>query len=312
MTAPANSPSLLNPRAPCEVAPLIAVEDFGPEWSPGRAAQACLELERGGILKFSGVPFELPQADIAFLLSYAARDSRFHKNVSYRPASGVLRGFAGDPASEERTQCILRTYSQNVVAFAAKLLAPYAGRWTLDFASFRPLEEAGRSLSLHKRNDLLHVDAFPSRPTRGARILRVFTNLNPAEPRVWNAGLAFPRLAEQYAAAAGLSRFSAPGPLRRISRSLALRSSRSPYDSFMLHFHDWMKENASLQSGLPRRQVEFPPSSTWLVFTDGVPHAVMSGRFALEQTIIVPAQAMVAPELAPIRVLERLAGTKLA
>jgi len=62
----------------------------------------------------------------------------------------------------------------------------------LDFASFRPLEEQGRDLSLHKRNDLLHVDAFPSRPTHGGRILRVFANINPSVGRVWNVGEPFP------------------------------------------------------------------------------------------------------------------------
>ncbi len=72
-----------------------------------------------------------------------------------------------------------------MIAFLSSFLAPYAGKWILDFASFRPFEEDGRDLPLHKRNDLLHVDAFPSRPTRGGRILRVFTNLNLSKPRVW-------------------------------------------------------------------------------------------------------------------------------
>jgi hypothetical protein len=131
---------------------------------------------------------------------------------------------------------------------------------------------------------------------------------------VWNAGLPFPALAERYARAAGVQDFAtiSPSLWESMARRLKLVPDRSPYDSFMLHFHDWMKENADLQSTLPRRHLEFPPSSTWLVFTDGVPHAVMSGQFALEQTFIVPIEAMVTPEIAPLRVLERLSGAKLA
>jgi len=45
-----------------------------------------------------------------------------------------------------------------------------------------------------------------------------------------------------------------------------------------------------------------------MVFTDGVPHAVMSGQFALEQTFIIPPQALVSPDAAPLRVLESATG----
>ncbi len=51
---------------------------------------------------------------------------------------------------------------------------------------------------------------------------------------------------------------------------------------------------------------------SWLVFTDGVPHAVLSGQSALEQTFIVPMPALLAPDKAPLRVLESLCGRPLA
>jgi hypothetical protein len=38
----------------------------------------------------------------------------------------------------------------------------------------------------------------------------------------------------------------------------------------------------------------------------------LSGQYALEQTFIIPLQAMVAPQKAPIRVLEKIAGMPLA
>jgi hypothetical protein len=43
-----------------------------------------------------------------------------------------------------------------------------------------------------------------------------------------------------------------------------------------------------------------------------VPHAVLSGQYALEQTFIIPVRALVTPEKSPIRVLEKMAGRPLA
>ncbi len=76
----------------------------------------------------------------------------------------------------------------------------------------------------------------------------------------------------------------------------------------MLHLHDWLKENAEFQKRVQRKErLAFPPLATWRVFTDGVPHSALAGQFALEQTFIIPLEALVAPEATPIRVLERLA-----
>ena len=50
--------------------------------------------------------------------------------------------------------------------------------------------------------------------------------------------------------------------------------------------------------------LEFPAGSTWMVYTDQVPHAAMSGKFMTEQTFIIPVEAMVTPERCPLRVLE--------
>jgi hypothetical protein len=79
----------------------------------------------------------------------------------------------------------------------------------------------------------------------------------------------------------------------------------------MLRFHHFLKANREFQETCSRTRWEFPPQSTWLVFTDMVSHAVLSGQFALEQTFIVSKHALVLPEKAPVRVLERLAGCPL-
>jgi len=57
--------------------------------------------------------------------------------------------------------------------------------------------------------------------------------------------------------------------------------------------------------------VSFPPGSCWLVFTDMVLHAALGGEFALEQTFHLDVDELAEPDLAPIRVLERLSGRTL-
>jgi len=303
--------------------PWLTINDYGAGgWKTAadtavRSREYCAQLEAGVILYFPAPPFDLPQRDVEFLLALKPADSRLHKNISYRPESDLLRGFSDD-ASKPRVHEIMRHYAAQVRGFVDTFLAPYAGRLQMDYASFRPLEEEGRDLSLHKRNDLLHVDAFPSRPTRGARILRVFTNVNPAKDRVWVVAERFPELASRFAGAAGLPKYAnATGAWSQLMRGMSRVGlpvpDRAPYDEFMLHFHDWLKENAEFQQAREgKEQIAFPPLATWLVFTDGVPHSALSGQFAMEQTFIVPVEALVAPEVSPIRVLEKLAGKAMS
>ena len=304
------------------VMPWIKVGDYAAGgWAsgadaPARARHYCSELEKGEILFFSQPPFDLPGEDIRFLVSLTPADSRLHKNISYRPEQDVLRGF-DDAANEKRVHQIIRDYALQVRSLVERFLAPYAGKFQMDYTSFRPLEEEGRDLPLHKRNDLLHVDAFPSRPTRGGRILRVFTNVNPAKDRVWVVGERFPELAGKFAEAAGVKKFAGGSGVRSLKKGLGRLGlpipDRAPYDEFMLHFHDWLKENSEFQRAKEgKEQVSFPPMATWLVYTDGVPHAALSGQFAMEQTFIVPIEALVAPEVSPIRVLEKMAGTSMS
>jgi 3-deoxy-D-manno-oct-2-ulosonic acid (Kdo) hydroxylase len=287
--------------------------------SAARSRWCCEQLEAGQILFFDGIPYDFPQTDRDFLLQQRQSDSRIHKNISYRPKQDMLRGSVADSKEDiDRLHGIMRHFSEEITGLLTRVLAPYSAHWSLDYASYRPEEEQNRDLSLHKRNDLLHVDAFPSRPTRGGRILRCFTNINPTRSRNWLTTDRFPTLAEKFARPAGLEEIARSGDstnsfLNTLKRAVGIKIvDRSAYDKFMLRFHDYLKENSDFQKNCTKIHIAFPPMATWMCYTDSVPHAVLSGQYALEQTFIIPVRALVTPEKSPIRVLEKLAGRSLS
>lgn len=273
----------------------------------GRAA--CRSLEEGKILYFAQSPFPLPEADVEVLLRQRQSGSRWHKNIAYRPLQDRLTGFDPKHSDAQRMHEIMRSFSRRLLDYAATLLPAYARAWRLDYASFRPLEEQGRQLRLQARNDLVHVDSFPKRPTHGDRILRMFTNINPHAERHWITSDPFDVLARQMGRQFAEQFVPTHGPAlwrRWAARAGLPLRPYSAYDETMRGIHRRMKESALFQQYCQKNHSHFPPGSAWLVFTDAVPHAVVSGQYALEQTVIVPRSAMFLPERSPAAVLERL------
>lgn len=259
--------------------------------------------------------------DRTFLFGVRQSDSAYHKNIAYRPNEDRVTGFSRNSVDGERLREVLSTYSLLARRVVNELFAPHSAAWQIDFASYRPVEEEGRQLSLKARNDLLHIDAFSTRSTNGNRILRVFTNIHRIRSRVWLTGEPFEVQARRTAMLAGLGDFAAQARSARLGfRQLLTRMAncigvplkdRSPYDGFMRRFHHYLKANRDFQENSPKWRFEFPPGSTWIVFTDALPHAVLSGQFALEQTFLVPRCALVLPAKAPVNILEELCGTPL-
>src|SRR5262249_9318871 len=147
---------------------------------------------------------------------------------------------------------LLAHFSTTATAWLARMLPAYASAWRLDQVSFRPEEEATRRLRLTARNDLLHVDAFPSRPTDGYRILRLFANVNLTEPRVWMTSDPFAKLLERYGETAGLPDPGEFGLGERLRNGMLRifrphKKPRSLYDAFMHRFHNYLKANDRFQ-----------------------------------------------------------------
>lgn len=282
----------------------------------------CQELEDGNILFLPQCPFEFSEEELAFLLAQKQTGASHRKNIAYKPQSDKITNFVRSSKQQERQLLeIMRNYSKRVAEFLSQLLPPYAGKWRLDYASFRPFQEKGRQLRTRARNDLLHVDSFPTRPMHGRRILRFFTNINPKESRYWTTTEPFEQLASRFGGKPGMPfpsgiKDSIVAKLMQSSKKIARKLGlpvvqRSPYDIFMLNLHNFLKENGEFQESCPKDYWEFPPNSCWIVFTDQVSHAATAGQYALEQTLIIPKSALVHPEKAPVSVLEKLTGSRM-
>lgn len=279
--------------------------------STGSERELAQALERGEVVYFPKSPFALLEADDHRFLLEQELGRASHKNISYDPHKGRLGGYRRRDAEQvERLRRVLRQFSECATAWLGSLLPRYAACWKLDRVSFRPEEEARRRLRQTARNDLVHVDAFPTRPTHGDRILRLFVNVNPSEPRVWVTSDPFGKLLSRYGTHAGLPDGSGPSWTEKVTERVlrlfqSARRSRSAYDAFMLRFHDFLKANDEFQEHCPKRYWNFQPGSVWLAITDTASHAVLRGRFALEHSYFLPLEALALPQESPAVLLER-------
>jgi hypothetical protein len=263
-------------------------------------------VEAGQVLHFPRLAFTLDDAERALLSpSLLAEGVR---NISLDTA-GQLKGVAGDPAVQRTVGTLMGRFAANARALVRGLFPAYDAHLRAAPTSLRPTQVSTRKQSVRADDRRLHVDAFPTRPNRGERILRVFSNINPAgEPRVWRVGEPFEDLARRY-----LSQLKPYAPWQaRVLHGIGLtKSLRSEYDHLMLQLHDRMKMDDRYQREAPQQRVEFPAGSTWVCFSDHTLHAAMGGQYMLEQTFHLPVSAQYDPSASPLGILTRLAGRPL-
>jgi hypothetical protein len=284
----------------------LSIAEWHGPFEPTVRTHAVDALEAGQVL-MAPLPFQM-LAEERFLLSPTVMGSE-RKNISFDAATGRIGNTSLSGGEAERLQTMLRRFADMGETLLHDLLPGYAPALQRARTSFRPAEIAGRQYSPRHDDRLLHVDAFPSRPMRGQRILRLFSNVSAdGAPRAWRVGEPFPEFARQFLPRTGSA---TPGGAWLLQRLGITKGRRSEYDRIMLRLHDTGKLDATYQSGAPRADLSFAAGTTWLCFTDQVLHAALAGHCALEQTFHLPVTAMAHPERSPLRVLEQLAGRAL-
>ena len=261
-------------------------------------------LEEGNVIRLPLVGFALTDLERRFL-SPSWSDGRA-KNISLE--DGRLKGAVGSEADRAELAAMVARFAAAAAGLVTALFPRYAPYVKRARSSYRPQGAVGRDVSWRKDDSRLHVDAFPSRPNRGERILRVFTNVNPNEDRVWRVGEPFEAMAKTL-----LPRISGPlpGSAALLAALHVTKGRRSVYDHLMLNLHDRAKADLAYQRDCAQETVHFAPGTTWICFSDQVMHAAVSGQFMLEQTIHLPVSALYEPSRSPLAILERLTGRAL-
>ncbi len=278
------------------------------QWRPGARdlPEGCPEdsLESGKVLFFPRLRFDLDDSETRFVDESWADGKA--KNISYRGNGEPLRGAQGSQEDLEQLRSMIARFAESAETLVQTLFPRYRGFIQPGFTSYRTAAVEGRVTSWRKDDTRLHIDSFPSNPTNGKRLLRVFTNLNPTGvPRVWRVGEPFRNYAERF-----FPRATAPmpGTAWLLDRLGITKTRRSEYDHFMGQLHDLGKSDLDYQQHAPQQRFEFPAGATWVVFSDQVLHAVLAGQYMLEQTFYLEPEHLVQPELGPLSILENLAG----
>jgi len=264
-------------------------------------------VEAGEVLRFPYLPFTLLESELRF------RDPRWAdgkaKNISVRWPSGEMRGAVGNAGELAALKAMITRYAEQSEAFALRLFPHYRGHLSRGNTSFRPVNVTGRVTSWRKDDTRLHVDAFPSNPMQGTRLLRVFCNVNPTgRPRAWRVGEPFEDHAKRYLPTI---RQPLPGSAWLLEQTGITKRRRTEYDHVMLQLHDRAKADKAFQQGSPQAHVDFAPGTTWVVFSDQVLHAAMGGQHMMEQTFYLDVAHQQRPEASPRGTLERLLGREL-
>jgi 3-deoxy-D-manno-oct-2-ulosonic acid (Kdo) hydroxylase len=267
--------------------------EFNPHW-----VQA---VEDGKVLYLPNFGFSLKQSELTFLTPKLLAPSS--RNISL-DSSSHLKGAVADFEKAAFLKAMLLRYKEHSLQLINTLLPAYSAHLRLAPTSFRPAQVESRIQSWRADDKRLHIDAFPSRPNRGERILRVFANINPnGQSRVWRVGEPFDTVAQKFLPRCkSYSRWQA----KALNMLGITKSFRSEYDHLMLQLHDLMKSDLDYQAHAPQETVLFPPNSMWICFSDQTSHAAMSGQFMMEQTMHLEVDKLYQPLMSPFNVLANL------
>lgn len=276
------------------------IQSLGVAGMSALATGATEAIELGEVLFLPALAFTVALPTLLLIAAAAA----VAKNVSFDGASGRLKGVREDDAAYAKLREVMAAFADFSFRTVSGLLPRYQGALQPGRTSFRPAEIAGRQTSWRKDDTRLHVDSFPSTPVHGRRILRFFSNVNPdGAARRWRIAAPLPQVAPRFLPQL---RPPLPGSAALLAALRVTRTRRSAYDHYMLQLHDAMKRDAAFQSDTAQAQFDFPAASSWLAYTDIVPHAAMSGRLAFEQTFYLPVERMQDPAKSPQHALEAL------
>ncbi|PQO94289.1 3-deoxy-D-manno-oct-2-ulosonic acid (Kdo) hydroxylase [Massilia phosphatilytica] len=266
-------------------------------------------LEAGKVLYFPNFAQHgfAPQKEELALFREDIRDPKI-RNISLSQG-GDLKGVVGDDATKALMAGMIGRFRAEAEGLLANLVPRYGEHLRRGATSFRPSVVQNRVQSWRADDRRMHVDAFPSRPNYGERLLRVFTNVNlEGEPRVWRVGEPFEDVARRFLPK--VKPYSA-WQAKVLNALHVTKSLRSEYDHIMLQLHDAMKSDLDYQKNAPQVTFNFPPGCAWVCFSDQTSHAVMAGQYMMEHTLQLSPMHQYDKDASPLAILTRMQGHPL-
>lgn len=279
-------------------------------------AVSSASLESGQLFSLRNCPFfSVKPAEIAALQEPLQIHSG-SKDISFDP---IGQRFSGrkipDDSDTAAIQNVLNRFSESARRWLDETFPEYVGGLTPDRVTWHWMEEATRQLRHNARNDLLHIDNFPTRPTLGRRILRVFVNLNAIDPQVWATSDKFPEILRRFSEINHVPSLSQSEWMRVGSQWMSLFKpgwrGRSDYDRLMMRIHDFLKNDNDFQLRASRKIWSFTPGSMWMAYTDSLSHAWLRGCYTLEHSFFVSPHVLQEPDEAPLARLSRPKTSRL-
>ena len=266
-------------------------------------------LEAGKVLYFPNFAQHgfAPQKEELALFREDIRDPKT-RNISLSQ-SGDLKGVVGDDGTRALMAGMIGRFRAEAESLLGNLVPRYGEHLRRGATSFRPSVVQNRVQSWRADDRRMHVDAFPSRPNYGERLLRVFTNVNlEGEPRVWRVGEPFEDVARRFLPK--VKPYSA-WQAKVLNALHVTKSLRSEYDHIMLQLHDAMKSDLDYQKNAPQVTFNFPPGCAWVCFSDQTSHAVMAGQYMMEHTLQLSPMHQYDKDASPLAILTRMQGHAL-
>ena len=250
-------------------------------------------LEGGGVLVLPQLAFALAERRAALPRRRAGPTAARRTSASTATRS---RARAAAPPSSPRSRAMVARFAADAAALVAALFPRYAP-YVQARAHELPAAAApsGRAVSWRKDDSRLHVDAFPSRPNHGERILRVFSQ-RQSRRRAIASGASASRSRRWRARSCRASARMRAGEAALLAALHVTKGRRSEYDHLMLGLHDRAKADLDYQrdcaaaGGALRARHDVD-----LLLRPGDARRACRGQYMLEQTIHLPLAALYEP-----------------
>lgn len=275
--------------------------------TPSQINNILTTLESGGVIYLPHAAFPEVQAYPNVFNDQLLGEKS--KNITLENKPNILRGFAGSPDVAKDFFSFMQAYRDFTRKLVHQIFPTYTNYLEELRTNFRIKEISDRKTTKTKDDKRLHIDAFPATPIFGKRILRVFSNVHPeGKSRDWIIGETFPQVFKMHQ-----NKLKRPFSGRAKLLKLLKLSHEEPslYDQYMTQLHNKMKYDEDYQKKAQKSHFSFPAGSTWIILTDSLAHAVTSGQYAIEQTFLLPVEAMQHPEKSPLHILQNAFGEDL-